>query len=437
MNLLKKATGIMIPKHKYLTDTLPIKEAEVPKELIFPMAMHIGKPAEPVVKVGDYVKAGTLIAKSSANISSNIHSSVSGTVIGIEEGESFRGKCPCIIIENDYKYIQEYLEPLSSDFNIEDFIKRIEQAGVTGQGGAGFPTHGKINNDKDNYKYLVINGAECEPYSTTDHRVMVEHTKEIFQCIVKIHNLFEMEKTYIAIEENKLDAIKSFEREVLRNDIPEIKVFKVESRYPQGHSGILINNILKVEVPDKKNSLHIGVFSTNVSTIKAIYDAVYKGKVLTERVVTVTGPVIKTPQNLRIKIGTPVKEIVDQCGGFIYSPAKMINGGPMMGRPFSNMKIPVVKDTTTLLFLSEQSDDAKIEDCIRCGKCVDVCPMYLQPILIYNAFSDNRIDLCKDLLAGSCIECGCCSYICPSKIPLLEKIRRAKATIKKEERGRK
>jgi Na+-translocating ferredoxin:NAD+ oxidoreductase subunit C len=426
INLFAPRRGVPVPEKKELTAHKPTIDGPDTSELVFPMSMHIGAPAEIVVDVGDTVEVGTLIGDAQKTVSANIHSSVSGKVKTIEERETFKGKSQCVVIENDGKYTETRLDALDESISIDTFLERLSDAGITGKGGAGFPTHVKLSPTEKGHKYILVNGAECEPYSTADHRVMVEHTSEILRTVNFLHHLFEIEKTIIAIEDNKPDAIQCFEREIKKNGYRHIQLHKVESRYPQGDQGVLLKTVLNLEIPEEDNANDVGLISSNVSTVKAIHDAVFEGKPLTTRVITVTGPALTNPQNIRARIGTPVQELIDACGGFSGETERMISGGPMMGKPFKDTSIPVAKDTTTLLFLPADPELGKSErPCIRCAKCIDACPVYLQPILISNAYREERWDLCKVLKAETCINCGCCTYICPSKIPLLEDIKKA------------
>ncbi|SMP53775.1 electron transport complex subunit RsxC [Anoxynatronum buryatiense] len=429
--LFQARQGIDVPDHKGLTNNKKTVKGPGSEELVFPMTMHIGAPAEIIVDEGNHVKIGTLIGNATKTISANIHSSVSGQVIAVEERESFKGKATCIIIKNDFMYEEERLSLLDESISIDEFLERISEAGITGKGGAGFPTHVKLDPPENGHRYILINGAECEPYSTTDHRVMLENSQEILRTVSFMHHLFDVKKTIIAIEDNKSDVIRLYKDSISSHNMKHIEIHEVPSRYPQGEQGLLLKTILDLEVPEEDNASNVGLISSNVSTIKAIHDAVFMGIPLTERVVTVTGPTLKNPQNILTRIGTPVQDLIEFCGGFAHETDKMISGGPMMGQPFSDTTIPIEKDTTTLLFLPYDAEVRKNErPCIRCAKCIDACPVYLQPILISNAYRESRWDLCEVLKTETCVRCGCCTYICPSKIPLLEDISKAVKQLK-------
>ncbi len=434
MKLLRPKKGIDVPDYKEHTRSLPIVKGPEPRELIFPMKMHSGAPASARLKPGDRVKVGTLIGEGQGHISANIHSSVSGYVTSVEERPSFRGKSLAVIVENDNLCGKENEYPLGrNNITAEVFYKRLRDCGLTGKGGAGFPTHVKFQPQNDGgHRLMLINGAECEPYSTTDHRIMLEYPEQILRATELMRKLFNINHNVIAVEDDKHDAIECLQRTANDLQYSEIEIQEVKGRYPQGDQGILFNSVFGSEIPYSSNPNDIGLLTSNVSTVKAVYDAVFLGRPLVERVITVTGPAIAEPQNVLTRIGTPVRDLIDYCGGFRKEPAKLINGGPMMGMPFDDLGIPAVKDTTTILCLDEAAKiTAQERPCIRCAKCVDVCPVNLQPISISNAWRKERVGDCRELKADSCIRCGCCTYICPSKIPLLEDIKSAIAEIEK------
>ena len=427
-----KTRGVKIPSNKERTDYQSIKLLKSPKYLYYPMEMHIGAPAEIKVKPGDYVKCGSLLGERDGPVSANIHSSVSGKVVEIKEDyPSFRGESKTIVVENDGKYEEDLLEEIDEELTPEIISKRIQEAGITGKGGAGFPTHIKFDSDEEGLNYLIVNAAECEPYSTTDNRVAIEFASEIIQMIDALHKAYHLKSSIIAIEDEQIQAIEVLKRVKEENGADYIKIAELPTIYPQGHGALQIKTILDLEVAEHENSDDVGVLQSNVSTIKAMYDAVFENRPFTHRVVTVTGPKINNANNFMIPIGRPVEYIIEKSGGLRDANVKMIDGGPMMGLPFDDIRIPVAKDTTTLLFFPH---DEKIErqDCIRCSRCVESCPVALQPILISNAWERNRLDLAKDLQAEVCIQCGLCTYICPAKIPLLANIRDAIQAIEEE-----
>lgn len=414
--------GVDLPKNKYYTKDSKIEEIKPPKVLYFPMSMHIGKPADVVVEVGDKVKMGSLLGKIDGNISASLHSSVSGTVIDILERDSFRGKSKTVVIENDFKDEQIHLDSLPEKLDIDSFKKRIKDAGITGKGGAGFPTHVKYNMKKHDAEYLLINGAECEPYSTTHHRVMVEYSDSLIEIAKLIGEIYHIDEIYFAVEDHDEDAKKSLENSIEKFNAKNIKVYSLSNKYPAGHADLQIEEVLGIEKKDHQRSGDIGVLQSNVSTLKAIFDAVLGNETFHKRVITVSGPVIKNPKNLMVPIGTTVEYIVEYCGGLKTNNVKMINGGPMMGRAFKNIENPVHKDTTSLLFLPSVKTSEE-SPCIRCAKCVNQCPMNLQPILISNAYRNRNFDLGHELKADACINCGVCTYVCPAKIDLLADIK--------------
>ncbi len=431
MNVLKlfNLRGVRIPNHKEKTKDLKVESLKAAKYLYYPMDMHIGKPAEPGVTVGDPVKIGTLIGESEGGISTNIHASVSGTVVSIEEDESSGVKT--VVIENDYRDEKVTLEDLDTEPSIEDFMKRLEAAGITGKGGAGFPAHIKYDMEQDKARYLVINGAECEPYSTADHRCMVEYADEIVKIIQLIVKIYEVNAAYIAVEEDMAGSREALDRALSENSAEKIFLHDLPTVYPQGHGALQIHEILGIEIEEGERSGDIGVLQSNVSTVKAIYDAVFKNEPFYKRIITVTGPMIKNPKNVMVRLGTRVEDIIEACGGFLDEVRLNISGGPMMGKSFEDLSLAVDKDTTTLLFLKRYPKEEE-RACIRCAKCVNSCPVSLQPILISNAYRNREYDLGIDLKSKSCISCGICTYICPSRIDLLEDIQK----LNKELEGR-
>lgn len=414
--------GLDIPNNKEATKEKAVEKALIPEKIHIPMTMHIGAPAEVEVSVGDKVKVGTLLGASGGKISSNIHSPVSGTVVAVEEGMSFRGECETVVIENDFKEETELLPEVDvENLDPESFSDHIMKAGITGKGGAGFPASVKYNMTEEETRYLVVNGSECEPYSTTDYRCMIEYSDEIVTMIKTIAEVYTIEESYIAVEDHMTEAIKSLKDSIDRLDAKGVFIHELSSEYPQGHAGLQIEKVLGIEIMEGQRSGDVGVLQSNVSTIKAIYDAFYRRESLTKRIITVTGPMINEPKNLMVRMGTTVKELIDNCGGLKEEEVLMINGGPMMGKPIESTDIPVDKDTTTLLFL-EKIEPRKETACIRCARCVENCPVALQPIVIRNSFINGRYDRAPELRSESCISCGVCTYICPANIPLLENI---------------
>lgn len=428
--------GTYPEEHKERTEDRPIEEASVPKIMVIPLSMHIGAPAKPVVEIGDKVKVGTLIGEAAGKISANVHSSVSGEVLAIEERDTANGKSDCVIIKNDYEYKEE--PPMIEEgqkLDPDGIRELIRKAGIVGMGGASFPTDVKVSPpDGSAIDTIILNGAECEPYSTADQRLMVEYAGEIIEGLKVIQEIFQIKKTYIAIEDRAQDAIAAMREATADLDETEVKV--MTTMYPQGSEKVLIRSLADREVPPGSLPAEIGVFLTNVSTSLAIYDAVRRGRPLTYRITTVTGTPLKEPKNLKVRIGTPVDSLIEDCGGYKEIPGKIINGGPFMGKPLKDDTAPVMKASSIILV--QNVKEAKVDErteCIMCSQCLDVCPVNLQPILISNAYENGDIDKAEELGALDCIACGNCSFICPSKIPLLDNIRAAQNEIKARKAG--
>jgi electron transport complex protein RnfC len=382
---------------------------------------------EPLVLVGDSVLLGQKIATVQARVFAPIHASVSGKVISIQEWpHPVLGRCKAIVIESDGldQRPPTFDQRLEVDKLTAQQIRSIVfEAGIVGLGGAGFPTHIKLNPPKP-VDALIINGAECEPYLSSDYRLMIEKTKEILQGIELLVKCLGVNKVYIAIEDNKPEAIKAFNYE-LRVTSYELRILK--SMYPQGGEKQLIKNILNKEVPSGGLPFDIGIVVHNVATVFAVYEAVYKNKPLYERVVTVTGSCIANPKNILARIGTPIKALIDYCGPLKEELAKIVVGGPMMGIAQYTDRVPVIKTTTAIILMNKEEAISREEEfCIRCGACIRECPVGLMPCLI-NLASEKALWLqTKHYGALDCIECGLCSYVCPANRRLVQSIKRAK-----------
>ena len=426
--------GASVPGFKELTEKKPIEKAIEPEFVKIPLHQHIGAPCEALVEVGDYVKVGQKIGGSDAFVSAYVYSSVSGTVKEItREATPNSINVRCVIIESDklntmHESVKpnKYLEDLSS----KDIVNIIREAGVVGLGGAGFPTHVKLSPPEDKkIDTVILNGAECEPYLTGDHRLMVEETDKIIFGLRAVMKSVDVDNGIIGIEKNKPDAIEALHKAA--KPFSNIKVVPLEVKYPQGDEKRLIDATLGREVPSGGLPMDVGTVVVNVSTSRAICEAILEGKPLYERVVTVTGNGIKNPKNLLVKIGTPFSEIIDQCGGYTEdSPGKVIMGGPMMGVSQYNLDVPSIKTTGGILVLTkEEVKPEKVNQCIKCGKCLDVCPVKLQPLYISSHCLKGNYERAEEYRALDCVECGSCSYICPAKRPLVESIRVAKREI--------
>ncbi|GAA0361539.1 electron transport complex subunit RsxC [Alkalibacterium iburiense] len=438
-SFMGKHEGSHPEENKSRTSKLPIVDASVPKIMVFPVSMHIGAPAKPVVEIGDKVKAGEMIAEAGGFVSAHVYSSVSGEVIGIEKRPTTKGETDCIIVKNDYEYTKAdpIVEPgRSQEMSSEEIIDTVRKAGIVGMGGATFPTSVKLSPPPGaTIDTVIINGAECEPYSTSDHRVMVEYADEIVSGINIVRRLFpKLRQIYIGIEDNKPNAIKALEKAT--EEFSDITVRPLKTMYPQGSEKNLIKNLTGREVPPGGLPAEVRCMVMNNSSVRAVYRACEYGEPLIERIVSVSGTPIKEPKNLRVKIGTPMDSLIEDCGGFSEVPGKVLSGGPMMGQAVSDLGIPIIKGTTAVTVLTpEEANQGETHDCIMCSECINVCPVSLQPILISDAYERGNIDKAKELGAMDCIECGNCSFICPSKIPLLDNIRAAKAAIQAQKEG--
>ncbi|EAR01124.1 electron transport complex subunit RsxC [Maribacter sp. HTCC2170] len=431
--------GGIHPSENKITASKGIKRMSAPKVVYVPIAQHIGIPSEIIVDRKDKVDIGQVIAKSGGFVSSNIHSPIAGTVTKLDMIVDSSGyKKQCIVIRTDQKNESNFEEldfPLKKEITLsqKDILNHVTEYGIVGLGGATFPSHVKldIKNDRK-VDCLIINGVECEPYLTADHRLMLEKAEEIIVGIRILMHALHIEKAVIGIENNKKDAIEVL-KEASRS-ANGIKVAALRVKYPQGSEKQLIRAILKREVPKGGLPMDVGVIVHNVGTIYAIYQAVQHNQPLTERVVTVTGKKLDDPSNFWVKIGTPIKDLVAEVGGVPDGTRKIVNGGPMMGKAMKNTDVPITKGTSGILVISEEEASRKeAKNCIRCSQCVFVCPMGLEPHLLMNLSEKGLYERASKEDIMTCIECGSCSYVCPSHRPLLDYIRFGKSIVKKME----
>jgi electron transport complex protein RnfC len=427
--------GGIHPKENKFSAGKKIIEMTLPQQVVIPLAHYIGAPSEAIVKKGDLVKAGQLIGKANGFISANVHSSVSGKVNKIDVQLDASGyKRPSVFIDVDG---DEWLENIDRSSTIirecllpkEEILKKIQDAGIVGLGGATFPAHVKLSPPQGKKAdVLIINAVECEPYLTCDHQLMLEKGEEIIVGITIIMKVLDVKRAVIGIENNKPDAIAHLSK--IASQYKGIEVVALKVQYPQGGEKQLIDAVIGRQVPSGALPIEVGAVVQNVGTTFAIYEAVQKNKPLIERVMTVTGKSATQPANYRVRIGTLLSEVVTLAGGVPEGTGKIIGGGPMMGRSLMNLNIPMAKGSAGILFMPDEESVRKpMKNCIRCTKCVSVCPMGLEPFLLMNQSERNMWPEMEKERVMDCIECGSCSYTCPSNRPLLDYIRYGKTTV--------
>ena len=435
--------GGVHPSENKLSAGKSIEVLSLPASVFIPVAQHIGAPAVPAVKRGDLVKVGQVIARSSSFVSTNIHSSVSGTVKRVDfqaDSSGYPRQGIYIDVQGD-EWLEEIDRSTSliKDFNHDKdaIIKQIQEAGIVGLGGATFPTHVKLVPPKGmKAEVLLINGVECEPYLTSDHRLMLEKPDEIMVGIRLLMKALDVERAVIGIENNKPDAIKLLAEKC--KDYKGVNVVSLKVKYPQGGEKQLIKAVTGREVPSGGLPIAVGAVVNNVGTAFAVYEAVQKNKPLFERVVTVTGKKVANPSNYLVRIGTPTSFIVEAAGGIPEGTGKIISGGPMMGRALASVDVPVTKGTSGILLIpEEEARREQVNACIRCSKCVAVCPMGLEPYLLMTLSEKQLLDRAEENHIMDCIECGSCSYTCPSGRPLLDYVRFGKGKVGQIIRSRK
>ena len=427
--------GGIHPKENKFSAGKKIIEMTLPQQVVIPLAHYIGAPSEAIVKKGDLVKAGQLIGKANGFISANVHSSVSGKVNKIDVQLDASGyKRPSVFIDVDG---DEWLENIDRSSTIirecllpkEEILKKIQDAGIVGLGGATFPAHVKLSPPPGKKAdVLIINAVECEPYLTCDHQLMLEKGEEIIVGITIIMKVLDVKRAVIGIENNKPDAIAHLSK--IASQYKGIEVVALKVQYPQGGEKQLIDAVIGRQVPSGALPIEVGAVVQNVGTTFAIYEAVQKNKPLFERVMTVTGKSATQPSNYRVRIGTLLSEVVTLAGGVPEGTGKIIGGGPMMGRSLMNLNVPMAKGSAGILFMPDEESVRKpMKNCIRCTKCVTVCPMGLEPFLLMNQSERNMWPEMEKERVMDCIECGSCSYTCPSNRPLLDYIRYGKTTV--------
>ena len=421
--------GVHPVEGKEPTEAKSLVRFPEPKTAVFPMSMHLGAPANPIVAVGDYVKVGQKIGEAAGFISAPVHSSVSGTVVAVEDRpHATRGNCLSVVIESDGKnVIHESVQPNKplEELTPAEIIEIVKNAGIVGMGGAGFPTYVKLNPGKP-IDAVLVNACECEPMLTADHRVLLEYADEIVYGLKAVMKTVAAPKGIIVIEENKPDAIALLREKVA--DVEGVEVLEVTTQYPQGGEKMLIKRAMGRSVPSGKLPADVGACVTNVSTVKAISDAIQTGMPLIERVTTVTGKYIPTPGNFVVKIGTNTADLIAHCGGIQGENVTVKAGGPMMGFIQDDLNVPIMKGSNGIIAVD--TDVSEPQECIKCGRCVDVCPMSLQPLYFAKYSGLGEPQKLKDLNIMDCMECRCCEYICSSKIPLVTLIKIGKAAVR-------
>ena len=430
--------GIHPYEGKELSKDHPIEKYLPKGDLVYPLSQHIGEPSVPCVKKGDTVLAGQKIADAGGFVSVPLHASVSGTVKGIEKHLNATGSMvDCIVIENDQQYQEtEFQEARLEDLTKEEILNRIKEGGVVGMGGAGFPTHVKLApKDPSKIEYILVNGAECEPYITSDYRRMIEEPEKVVKGLQVILTLFDSAKGYICIEDNKPDCIAKMKE--LVKDIDRIEVKEMMTKYPQGGERTLIYAATGREINSSMLPADVGCVVDNVETVISVYKAVILGRPVNSRVVTVTGDGIKEPKNLLVLAGTDMSELVDAAGGLKGKIAKAISGGPMMGFALYDLHVPCTKTTSAFLFLEHDavSEAQEIQTaCINCGRCVSVCPGHVLPARLAKLAERGDMAGFEALDGMECCECGCCSYVCPAKRPLTQAIKSARKMVLAEKK---
>ena len=417
--------GIHPVEGKEPTEHKALVRFPVPETVVIPLSMHLGAPATACVNVGDYVKMGQKIGEAAGFISAPVHSSVSGTVIAIEDRpHATRGTCPSIVIANDGKdLLDESIQPNKSleELTPAEIIEIVKNAGIVGMGGAGFPTYVKLNPGKP-IDAVLVNACECEPMLTADHRVLLEYADDIIFGLLAEMKTVAAPKGIIVIEENKPDAIALLREKTA--DIEGIEILEVATQYPQGGEKMLIKRAMGRSVPSGKLPADVGACVSNVSTVKAIADAIKTGMPLIERVTTVTGKYIPNPKNFIVRVGTPAAALVEACGGISAEDVLVKAGGPMMGFPQTTLDTPIMKGSNGIIAID--NDTTEPNECIKCGRCVDVCPMELKPLHYFKLVGAQDWQGCKDMNIMDCMECRCCEYICSSKLPLVTMIKMGK-----------
>jgi electron transport complex protein RnfC len=436
--------GLKLAGHRELTMSGPIAPAGIPPLLVLPLLQHIGEPAEALVKPGDTVYTGELIARAVGTVSAPVHASSSGTVVAVEPRPVPHPSglpADCIVIETDGR--DQWLEPATdlSDYRAAEplaLLERIRAAGIVGLGGAGFPTRVKLTSGKRAIDTLIINGAECEPYITCDQRLMREHATDVIEGVRILQHIVQPSACTIAVEDS-MPAAETALREALEAlQETGISVTRIPTIYPTGGERQLIKVLTGREVPSQGLPADIGIICQNVGTAAAIYRAVSLGQPLLSRIVTVTGAGIQSPQNLEVRIGTQLGHLASVCGGYRQDVERLLIGGPMMGFAVNSDAVPVIKTTNCILAVTREEMPAPppAQPCIRCGKCTEVCPADLLPQQLYWYARSGNYDAVQDYDLFDCIECGCCAYVCPSHIPLVQHYRHAKTEIWAQEKQR-
>lgn len=426
--------GIHVLHHKitaeYVTERMPL-----PEKVVLPMSQHIGAPCTPTVQKGDYVYAGQVIGDSDKYVSAPIHASISGTVTAIGDIKLANGKVSqavTITSDGEMKYLETLTAPVVT--NKEELVKAVRESGLVGLGGAGFPTHIKLNVPPDkNIDTLIVNAAECEPYITVDYRECLAHGEEIIDGVYKIAEILNIKSVIIAVEDNKPDAIKML-KEIADSDIERgnlVRLMTLKSRYPQGAEKMMVLSATGRTVPEGALPADVGCIVMNVASVAFLSRYLKTGRPLISRSLTVSGDCIKTPKNLRVPIGTSIKDIIEYCGGFSEEPVKILSGGPMMGQAIVDTDIPLIKNNNAVLAFSKKSAEAKPQrDCIRCGRCHAACPMSLIPTKIEKYALMRDADELKKAGVSVCMECGSCAYSCPAGKPLVQYMRLAKEVMR-------
>ncbi len=453
--------GVHPPDNKKATASLPIVDAALPERVVIPMSMHIGAPAKPIVGVGDLVKKGQKIGAAQGAVSVPVHATISGKVIAVGNFPSPTGAdAQAVVIESDGK--DEWADDLSGhddylSLNPDVLRNVIREAGIVGMGGATFPSHVKLSPPKEKkIRYAILNGAECEPYLTADARLMEENPGDIIEGLKIIMAILRVTEGFVGIEDNKKAAIRAmsaeagkvacelmvetyYERGGIQYEVPKgckmgVWVVQLPVKYPQGSEKQLIKAVTGLEVPPGNLPMDVGAVVQNVATAAAIYQAVRYGRPLIERVLTVTGPGINEPRNMRVRIGTLFEDVISQCGGINKKAVKVVMGGPMMGIAQANFGVPVVKGTSGIVALSEK-EAVNVMDfgpCIRCGRCIDVCPMGLNPSVLGQLIEKGHFEEAKEYGLMDCFECGSCSFVCPSNRPMVQFAKWAKRELAKK-----